>query len=179
MTDSPTRAEPMVPYDADLRGMEYMPLKGEQLFNSVFWVDSSPEARCAGLRLWWHAFAKEVPAGTLPDNDRLLAVYAGYGDKVRPWRKVKEQAMRGWFLASDDRLHHKTVAEVVVDAWEQRLEHRDLAEAKTERLRRWRGDLKKLASRLRDKGIAVPRGASRETLERLCRDAGIAVSVDA
>jgi hypothetical protein len=167
---------PPVPADSDLRGMDFMPLKGDRLFDSVTWIEASPEGRCAALRLWWHAFAKELPAGSLPDNDRLLSVYAGYGESVRAWKKVKLQALRGWFLAADGRLYHKVVAEIVCEAWDRRLDHRGEIEAKNERQRRWRERLKKLSNALRAKGIPVPRGAKMETLEKLCRDAGVDIS---
>lgn len=169
--------DPPVPENADLRGMDFMPLKGERLFNSVTWLEASYEGRCAALRTWWHAFSKEVPAGSLPDNDRLLASYAGYGESVKAWAKIRLQAMRGWYKCSDGRLYHKVLADVVVEAWERRLDHRDEQDARAERQRRWRERLKKLSTALRAKGVAVPRGAKMETLERLCRDAGVDVSI--
>lgn len=168
---------PPVPADADLRGMDFMPLKGDRLFNSETWIEASNEGRVAALRQWWHAFSKEVPAGSLPDNDRLLAVYAGYGETaIKAWRKIKAEAMKGWFKCSDGRLYHKFLAELVCEAWDKRLDYRGEQDAKAERQRRWRERLKKLSGLLRAKGIAVPRGAKMETLEKMCRDAGVDVS---
>lgn len=116
---------PMTPAECDLRGMPYMPLFGDRLFGSATWIAASPEARCAALRLWWRAFAHEVPAASLPNDDVLLADYAGYGVAVKAWRKVKAQAMRGWSLCSDGRLYHRTVAEVALEAWSQRKRNRE------------------------------------------------------
>jgi hypothetical protein len=168
---------PPVPADADLRGMDFMPLKGDRLFNSETWIEASNEGRVAALRQWWHAFSKEVPAGSLPDNDRLLAVYAGYGEAaLKAWRKVRPEATKGWFKCSDGRLYHKFLAELVCEAWDKRLDYRGERDAKAERQRRWRERLKRLAGLLRTKGITVPRGAKMETLEKLCRDADVDVS---
>lgn len=64
-----------------------MPLKGDVLFKSTTWLKGSHEARCAALRLWWQSFAHEVPASSLPDDDYLLAEYAGYGEVVKPWQR--------------------------------------------------------------------------------------------
>lgn len=153
---------PPVPVDADLRGMDFMPLKGERLFNSVTWLEANHEGRCAALRTWWHAFSKEVPAGSLPDNDRLLASYAGYGESVKAWARIKPQAMRGWYKCSDGRLYHKVVAEIVVEAWDKRLDYRGEQEARAERQRRWRERLKKLSAALR----ATLRGRSSVQLDR-------------
>lgn len=120
MTDHPA---PPTPAEADLRGMPYMPFQGDRAFTSETWIRAQPEGRCAMLQLWWHAFAKEVPAGSLPDDDLLLARYAGYGVAVKSWLKVKAQAMRGWFKCSDGRLYHNVVAEVVNEAWDKRVKH--------------------------------------------------------
>lgn len=122
---------PLVPPDVDLRGMEYMPLKGDVLFKSTTWLKGSHEARCVALRLWWHSFAHEVPASSLPDDDFLLAQHAGYGEVVKAWIKIKPQAMRGWVLCSDGRWYHKTVAALALEAWEGRLKNR-------EKIRKWR-----------------------------------------
>lgn len=130
--------EPPVPPEVDLRGMEFMPLHGDRLFASATWISASPEAKVAALRLWWHSFAKESPAASLPDNDTLLADYAGYGVAVKAWLKIKPQAMRGWTLCRDGRLYHKVVGEVAIEAWEHRQKFRQKRETDSQRLREWR-----------------------------------------
>lgn len=122
---------PLVPPEVDLRGMEYMPLKGDILFKSTTWLKGSHESRSASLRLWWHGFAHEVPAASLPDDDQLLAEYAGYGEIVKAWLRIKPLAMRGWVRCSDGRWYHKTVAELALEAWKGRVKNREKA-------RRWR-----------------------------------------
>lgn len=129
MADQPQ--PPLVPAEVDLRGMDFMPLKGEILFKSTTWLKASHEGRCAALRLWWHSFAHEVPAASLPDDDQLLSEHAGYGEVVKAWLKIKPQAMRGWVLCSDGRWYHKVVAALAMEAWEGRLKNR-------ERVRKWR-----------------------------------------
>lgn len=121
MSDLP---EPFTPADCDLRGLEYMPLFGDRLFGSATWISAKPEAKIAALRLWWHSYSKELPAASLPDDDALLADYAGYGVAVVAWRKIKAAAMRGWVKCSDGRLYHKRVAEIALKSWEGRQESR-------------------------------------------------------
>ena len=166
---------PPVPADVDLRGHDWMPLYGERLFGSATWIESSDAARIAALRLWWHSFAKEKPAASLPDNDRLLAVYAGYGEVVRAWKKIKAEAMRGWVLCSDGRWYHLVVAEIAMESWQRQQDHQESNAAKTERQRRWRERLKALTAALRAAGKTPPKGASLETLEKMARDAGVDV----
>lgn len=113
--------DPLVPADVDLRGYEFMPLYGDRLLKSETWISGTAEAKVAALRLWWHAFAHETPAGSLPNDDRFLAEYAGYGEQVRAWQKIRPQAMRNWKACSDGRLYHPVVAEIVVDCWNKRL----------------------------------------------------------
>lgn len=114
--------EPLVAADVDLRGMTYMPLFGDRLLKSTTWIEASPPARCIALQLWWHAFAHEVPAASLPDNERVLAGLAGL--QLQVFRRWRAQAMRGWVKCSDGRLYHPVVAEVALEAWGARVSHR-------------------------------------------------------
>jgi len=155
-----TTESPLTPADCDLRGMPYMPLFGDRLFGSATWIAASPEAKVAALRLWWRSFAHEVPAGSLPNDDQLLADYAGYGVAVKAWQKIKTQAMRGWVLCSDGRLYHRTVAEVALEAWEQRKRNR-------EKQARWRN---------KDRSV-TPRVTVTEGVTEPFRNAGSEVKV--
>lgn len=115
--------EPLVPVEVDLRGYEFIPLFGDRLFGSETWIGITAEAKLAALQLWWRAYAKEVPAASLPDNDALLANYAGYGTQTKAWLKVKAQAMRGFVRCTDERWYHPFIAELALDAWKGRKAH--------------------------------------------------------
>lgn len=147
--------------------MEFMPLYGDRMLGSETWIQCDFESKVAALRLWWRAYAHEVPASSLPNNDTLLAEYAGYGNGIRAWKKVKDQAMRGFVLCSDGRWYHEVVAKIALKSWEMRKESREANDNKSDRQRRWREKLKLLSAQLRDLGVDVPRGASVETLETL------------
>ncbi len=149
MTDLPA---PLTPADCDLRGYEFMPLFGDVLFASATWISAKPEAKVAALRLWWHAYAKEVPAASLPDDDTLLSEYAGYGVAVASWRKVRAAALRGWFKCSDGRLYHKTVAKIALESWSGRKENR----AENDRKRKEREDRSRLFADLAERGVTPP-----------------------
>jgi len=114
--------EPLVPAEVDLRGMAFMPLFGDRLFKSTTWIEACAVARAGVLQLFWHAFAHEVPAGSLPDNERVLADHAGLGLKV--FRRVRAQVLRGWVKCNDGRLHHPVLAEIAIEAWSARVSHR-------------------------------------------------------
>ena len=108
---------PLTPAHVDLRDREFMPLKGDRLFSSVTWIKADADGKVAALRLWWHGYAKEVPAASLPDDDTLLSEYAGYGVAVKAWLKVKPAAMRGWIKCNDGRWHHQVLAEIAAESW--------------------------------------------------------------
>jgi hypothetical protein len=114
--------EPLVPPDVDLRGLSFVPLFGDRLFKSAGWIEASDAARCAALRLCWHAYAHEVPAASLPDNERVLAQHAGVTPTV--FRRLRPQALRGWIKCDDGRLYHEFLAEIALDAWKRRIGHR-------------------------------------------------------
>jgi hypothetical protein len=146
---------PLVAADVDLRGLQYMPLFGERLFGSETWIAAGPDARVAALRLWWRAYAHEVPAASLPDDDRLLSDYAGYGAAVKAWRKVRAASLRGFVKCSDGRLYHSVLADIALESWDSRRRNR-------EKNVRWRA---------RNRAVTAAVTAA-ETVTRPSRDAG-------
>jgi hypothetical protein len=114
---------PLTPPDCDLRDFAFMPLDVVRLRDSDLAVTAeADEFRCAVL-LWcaaWH----QVPAASLPDDDKVLAQYAGYGRVVKEWLKVRDGALRGWVKCSDGRLYHAVVAEKANEAWLAKLRQR-------------------------------------------------------
>ncbi len=114
--------QPLTPKDCDLRDFAFMPLDVVRLRDSDMAATESPEACWAAVLLWaasWH----QVPAASLPDDDRVLSNLAGYGRVVREWLKVKSGAMRGWIKCDDGRLYHPVVAEKANESWESKLRH--------------------------------------------------------
>lgn len=122
MSDLPA---PLTPANCDLRGMPFMPVDIVRLFDSDLYALSTGEEFKAAFTLWGRAFL-QVPAGSLPADDRILAHLSGAG--VR-WPRVKDLALRGWIPCSDGRLYHPVVAEKAREAWEARLAQRARTEA--------------------------------------------------
>lgn len=113
---------PLVPADVDLKDFAFMPLDVRRLRDSDLAALESPEACWSAVLLWaasWH----QIPAGSVPDDDRVLANLAGFGRVVKEWLRVKEGALRGWVKCSDGRLYHPVVAEKAVEAWNSKLHH--------------------------------------------------------
>ena len=172
MTDRP---EPLAPVDCDLRGYQFMPMDTIRLLDSDLFALSTGDEFKAALALWCKSWS-QVPAGSLPKDDRVLAHLSGTGNG---WRKVKELALRNWIECSDGRLYHPVVVEKALGAWSRREDWSEKQDTKTDRQRRWRERQKQLSEQLRERGIAPPKGASLETLERLLRDATVDAGVDA
>ena len=100
--------QPLLPDNIDLRDFQFMPLDVVRLRDSDFTAVSSGEAFRAGIILWsiaWH----QVPAGSLPADDQIIASLAGYGRSPKEWQKIRVQAMHGWVECSDGRLYHPVV----------------------------------------------------------------------
>ena len=120
---------PLVQPEVDLRGMPFMPLDIVRLFDSDLFAISTGDEFKAAVALWgrsWH----QVPAASLPDDDRILAHLSGTGTR---WQKLKDIAMRGWIKCSDGRWYHPVVAEKAAEAWKYRLAQRERA------AKRWQG----------------------------------------
>jgi hypothetical protein len=108
--------EPLVPADVDLRDFEFMPFSVARFRDSALVAEREPEEIVAAVLLWsasWH----QVPASSLPDNDKQLARLAGYARSVRDFLKVKEGAMHGLMRCSDGRWYHSVVAEKAAEGW--------------------------------------------------------------
>lgn len=119
--------KPLTPPDCDLRDFSFMPLDVVRLRDSDMALTQTPEACWAAVLLWcasWH----QIPAASLPDDDRILSNLAGYGRVVREWKKVKAGAMHGWIKCDDGRLYHRVVAEKANDAWDGKLHQRWMTE---------------------------------------------------
>ncbi|WP_079415634.1 DUF1376 domain-containing protein [Thiomonas intermedia] len=121
---------PLTPPACDLRSMPFMPLDVTRLMDSDFFALSSPAEFKAAVALWAKSWL-QVPAASLPNDDRVLAFLAGGLTLVR-WRKVKDVALRGWIACSDGRIYHPLIAELALDAWD-RVQHLQRDEQPTRR----------------------------------------------
>lgn len=119
-----TEPEPFTPPECDLRGMPYMPFDLIRLFDSDLYALSTGDEFKAAFTLWGKSFY-QIPAGSLPSDDRLLEHLSG----SKRWKVVREMALRGWVKCSDGRLYHRTVAEKVKESWASRVARRDRTEA--------------------------------------------------
>jgi hypothetical protein len=111
--------KPLVPFEIDLRDFPYMPLDVVRLRDSELAVVLSGEEFRSAVLLWcacWH----QVPASSLPDDDRLLASLAGFGRDLKGWKAVRQAALRGFKVCSDGRLYHPVIAEKAQKAHAQR-----------------------------------------------------------
>lgn len=111
--------EPLVPADVDLRDFAFMPVDVQRLLTSETWILGSGDERAAAMTLWlvsWH----QVPAASLPDNDKMLS----HLSQSKNWARIKKHALRGWVLAADGRYYHPVVAEKALEAWLEKLAQR-------------------------------------------------------
>jgi hypothetical protein len=100
-----------------------MPLHVARLRDSDLAAEGDPEGCWYAVLLWaaaWH----QLPAGSLPDNDAVLARFCGLGRDLRTFRRHRGDALRGFVLCDDGRLYHPVIAEQVVAAWTKKLEQR-------------------------------------------------------
>jgi len=125
MTDLP---DPLTPAECDLRDYEWMPLDINRLLTSETWILGSAEECKAALTLWCEAW-RQVPAGSLPFDDRMLAFLSRAGDL---WPKVRDGVLRSWVRCADGRIYHPVVAEKALEAWEMKRRQRERTRAATE-----------------------------------------------
>jgi hypothetical protein len=115
LTDT-TLPDPLVPAEVDLRDFQGMWIDTDRLLKSESWQLGTSDEKAAAMTLWlesWH----QVPAASLPANDRMLGKLA----QAERWAKSKEGALRNWVACSDGRLYHPVVAEKALEAWIEKL----------------------------------------------------------
>lgn len=114
--------DPPVPADLDLHDFPYMPLDVVRLRDSDLANTATDGAFRAAVLLWsvaWH----QVPAASLPTDERQLARYVGVD--LKKWRRLSSEALHGFIECSDGRLYHPVVAEKALQAKEKRKSNSD------------------------------------------------------
>lgn len=127
MTDRTDLPAPLVPADIDVDGINGFLLHTDKLFHSELWALSTGDEFKAAVALWGHAW-RQRPAGSLPNDDRLLAAFSGTGSR---WKKVRAMALRGFILCSDNRYYHRVLCEDVIRAAQAKDSRRERTAAAT------------------------------------------------
>lgn len=96
------------PYPADTRAKGWrFELDLERIEQSDTWALAAPDVR-PWLFLLWAKSWQQVPCGSLPSDDALIAARIGMAPKA--FTKAKAVLLRGWWLADDGRLYHDVIA---------------------------------------------------------------------
>lgn len=173
MNDLPN---PLTPADCDLTGYRWMPLDVIRVIDSdTFGISTGDEFKTA-FRLWAKCW-QQVPAASLPNDDRVLAHLAGLSENPAKWKKVRDVALRGFIECSDGRLYHPVIAEKAIEAMgkrEQRVEREENEQTRQQRLRARR---KTMFEQLRAHGIVPPYNTKTDELERLIATLPVTESV--
>ncbi|HIC7209386.1 DUF1376 domain-containing protein [Burkholderia stabilis] len=173
MADLPN---PLTPADCDLTGYRWMPLDVVRVIDSdTFGISTGDEFKTA-FRLWAKCW-QQVPAASLPKDDRVLAHLAGLSENPAKWKKVRDVALRGFIECSDGRLYHPVIAEKAIEAMGKREQHNETQENKLTRQQQHRERRKAMFERLRQHGIVPAYDTKTDELERLIATLPVTPSV--
>lgn len=92
-------------------------LDHERLWESDTWALSPPDMRPWLLMVWMISW-RQVPVGSLPNNEEVIA--ARIGMDLRIFRAHRDILLRGFQLHSDGRLYHPVLVEHANKMIEQR-----------------------------------------------------------
>lgn len=109
----PPPPAPPVPFDADLRAYPRGAPDITWLIESEDWITGTDAERVASLTLLVAAW-KQIPAGSLPNNDDLLRRLSA---RDSDWKQVQYRALCGWYLCNDGRMYHAKLSDLVLEAW--------------------------------------------------------------
>jgi hypothetical protein len=104
--------EPLTPPGTDLRRAAVFEMDIVNLLHSEFIHLASNEELGAAARLCVHSLY-QVPAGSLPNDEVILAKIAGCDHRKKAWQRIRAMALYGWELCSDGRLYHPETARVI------------------------------------------------------------------
>ena len=116
--------EPLTDPTVDVAGLPGFMLNVVRLLSSELVAISTGDEFKAAVLLWCRSW-QQTPACSLPDDDRVLASFAGLGADVKKWRKVRDVALRGFVRCSDGRLYHPVLVEDAKRASKARQQRRD------------------------------------------------------
>jgi hypothetical protein len=126
--------QPFVPADHDVSMLSDFRLNVDRLLASELVAIATPEECWAALMLWCRAW-KQIPGGSLPNDERALAGFSGAG---RRWKKVRDMALHGFVLCSDGRLYHRFLCDEVTRAYASHLTTVQRRDTDKKRLAEWR-----------------------------------------
>lgn len=99
------------PYPADTRAKGWrFELDLERIEQSDTWALAAPDIR-PWLFLLWAKSWQQVPCGSLPNDDALIAARIGMAPKA--FSKARAVLLRGWWAADDGRLYHDVIGDRV------------------------------------------------------------------
>lgn len=111
---------PLVPAECSLSGYPSILIDIPRLRQSDFDATPNDTAWRAGVNLWFSAW-ESTPAGSLRGDDPALARAAAMGRDIKGWLKIRESALQGFVLCADGRFYHRTVCEVALGIWIDKL----------------------------------------------------------
>jgi len=111
------------PYPSDTKAKGWrLELDMEQFRQSDTWALASQTSRPWLLMLWAVAW-EQVPCGSLPNDDELIA--ARLGIDVESFSEMKRVLLRNWWLAEDGRFYHDVMVSRVNAMLEKKAKDRD------------------------------------------------------
>lgn len=138
--------EPLLSSSVKTGNMSSMLLDFNRLINSDFFALSTGDEFKAAVALWAAAWA-QTPAGSLPADERILSALS----RSKSWKKVKDAALHGFILCSDNRLYHPVLCEKALEVFEKREKFLEKNEKNLKRQKKWRDSAKAEKSEKRNK----------------------------
>lgn len=111
--------QPLTPADCDLRDFRRLPFDVVRVLDSDTFALLDAVDFKASFALWckaWH----QVPAASLPDDDRVLARLACLS--LSDWQAARPRVLASWRLCTDGRFYHPVVAEMALEALLERID---------------------------------------------------------
>ncbi|WP_133000243.1 DUF1376 domain-containing protein [Luteimonas arsenica] len=110
---------PAPPYPATTKAGGFrFELDIERVCQSDSWAIAEPRQRPFMVMVWIVSWT-QLPAGSLPDNDAVIA--ARIGMPLPEFKASRDVLMRGWWKANDGRLYHPVITEQVFDMTKRKI----------------------------------------------------------
>lgn len=105
---------PLVPADVDLRDFPQVMVNARKWRDTYYFKSGTAFVGAFTLMAnSWH----QVPAGSVPNDDRALSVLSGLG---RKWRHRRADILQYWVLCSDGRYYFPDLVPFAISGWKKK-----------------------------------------------------------
>lgn len=166
---------PLTPPDCVIGSEIPLPIDVSYWRDSKLAIAGSADAFRASLLLSFASWT-QVPCGSVPNDDVLLAALSGLGRTKRSmthWHRIKEAVLAEWVLCDDGRFYHPKICEQAIQVWQRMEKERRQRERSAQRTYKSRKEARSIRAALKALSVQTSSLTSLNELRRIAAEHGL------